>query len=61
MGMTESSDALIVIVSEETGAISMAMEGKLQRFLDTTTLKDLMLQALIIERDEKQGGKKDAK
>jgi len=61
MGMTESSDALIVIVSEETGAISMAMEGKLQRFLDTTTLKDLMSQALIIERDEKQGGKKDAK
>jgi len=61
MGMTESSDALIVIVSEETGAISMAMEGKLQRFLDTTTLKDLMTNALIVERDEKQGGKKDAK
>lgn len=53
MGMTESSDALIVIVSEETGAISMAVEGKLQRFLDTTTLRDLMINTL---ENEKDGG-----
>lgn len=59
MGMTESSDALIVVVSEETGAISMALEGKLQRFLDTTTLKELMTNALVIEKEEKQGGKKN--
>lgn len=51
MGMTESSDALIVIVSEETGAISMAVEGKLQRFLDTTTLRDLMINTLESEKD----------
>ncbi len=56
MGMTESSDSLIVIVSEETGAISMAIEGKLQRFLDTTTLRELMIQALDKEKD---GGDKD--
>lgn len=56
MGMTESSDSLIVIVSEETGAISMAIEGKLQRFLDTTTLRELMIQALDKEKD---GGEKD--
>ncbi|MBS7526016.1 diadenylate cyclase CdaA [Fusibacter paucivorans] len=61
MGMTESSDALIVIVSEETGAISMALEGKLQRFLDTTTLKELMSNALVVEKEEKQGGKRNAK
>jgi diadenylate cyclase len=61
MGMTESSDALIVIVSEETGAISMALEGKLQRFLDTTTLKELMNNALVVEKEEKQGGKRNAK
>jgi len=52
MGMTESSDALIVIVSEETGAISMAVEGKLQRFLDTTTLRDLMINTLETEKVE---------
>ncbi len=55
MGMTESSDALIVIVSEETGAISMAVEGKLQRFLDTTTLRELMNQTL--DKDKETGGK----
>lgn len=58
MGMTESSDALIVIVSEETGAISMAVEGKLQRFLDTTTLRDLMINTL---ENDKEGGEKNAK
>lgn len=56
MGMTESSDALIVIVSEETGAISMAVEGKLQRFLDTSTLRDLMINTL---EKEKDGGDKN--
>ncbi len=55
MGMTESSDALIVNVSEETGAISMAVEGKLQRFLDTSTLRDLMNQTL--DKDKETGGK----
>ena len=57
MGMTESSDALIVIVSEETGAISMAVEGKLQRFLDTSTLRDLMINTL---ENDKEGGEKNA-
>lgn len=61
MGMTESSDALIVIVSEETGAISMAVEGKLQRFLDPTTLKELMEQALILEKETDNGGAENVK
>ncbi|MGX8797262.1 diadenylate cyclase CdaA [Fusibacter sp. JL298sf-3] len=56
MGMTESSDALIVIVSEETGAISLAVEGKLQRFLDPTTLKELMLKTLNAEKEEEKAG-----
>lgn len=60
MGMTESSDALIVIVSEETGAISIAIEGKLRRFLDMSTLKDLMLSSLSQEKESGQGGKANA-
>lgn len=39
MGITEKSDALVVVVSEETGAISMAENGKLVRYLDVETLK----------------------
>lgn len=34
IGITENSDALVIIVSEETGIISMAQNGKLTRFLD---------------------------
>lgn len=60
MGMTETSDAVIIVVSEETGAISMAVEGKLQRFLDPSTLKELMTNALTQEK-EKNGGDKNAK
>lgn len=61
MGMTESSDALIVIVSEETGAISMAVEGKLQRFLDPTTLKELMTNILMAEKTQDKAGERHEK
>ncbi len=39
LGITEKSDALVVIVSEETGAISLAQNGKLTRYLDVDSLK----------------------
>lgn len=38
IGITENSDAIAIMVSEETGAISIAREGKLSRFLDIDTL-----------------------
>lgn len=38
LGITEQSDAVSIIVSEETGAISLAHEGKLRRFLDEKSL-----------------------
>ena len=43
IGMTEVSDALVLIVSEETGIISMAQEGKLSRFLDVRTVEKTLL------------------
>ncbi|MGI6224939.1 MAG: diadenylate cyclase CdaA [Peptococcales bacterium] len=43
IGITEVSDALVVLVSEETGVISVAEDGKLTRYLDETTLKELLL------------------
>lgn len=42
IGMTESTDAVTLIVSEETGIISMAREGRLTRYLDTKSLTILL-------------------
>ena len=43
IGITEETDAVAVIVSEETGIISAAVEGKITRNLDGTGLRDLLL------------------
>ena len=38
IGMSENSDAVVVIVSEETGVISVAIEGRMRRGFDRETL-----------------------
>ncbi len=43
IGITEHSDAIALIVSEETGIISMAEDGKLSRFLDIKTVEKAVL------------------
>src|SRR5262252_1563343 len=39
IGVTEETDAVAIIVSEESGAISFAHDGEMERFLDTDSLK----------------------
>ena len=39
LGVTESLDVVSIIVSEETGIISIARAGKITRYVDTETLK----------------------
>lgn len=43
VGLSEETDAVCVIVSEETGTVSVAVEGKLTRDLDSESLKNLLL------------------
>lgn len=43
VGVTEVSDALVVIVSEQTGLVSVAQDGRLLRGLDRETLKDILM------------------
>jgi diadenylate cyclase len=45
MGVSENSDAVVVVVSEETGTISIAMNGKLQRGLKPDVLRTKLLEA----------------
>ena len=42
LGVTETTDAVSLIVSEETGIISMAREGRITRHLDRAALEDLL-------------------
>jgi diadenylate cyclase len=46
LGISEESDAIAVIVSEETGEISVAVGGKFHRNLDQELLKSLLLKEL---------------
>ncbi len=52
VGMSEASDAVVVIVSEETGTISVAVGGMLKRHLAPQTLERLLIQELCPEQSE---------
>lgn len=58
IGVTEGTDAISVVVSEETGLISFIEDGEIRRNLDTKKLRRLLLTSmdipLISERDRKQ-------
>lgn len=69
VGMSENCDAVIVIVSEETGTISVAIGGMLKRHLAPETLRKLLIQELVGEekkttvidrlKNHKKGGDAD--
>lgn len=52
IGMSERSDAVVVIVSEETGAISVAVDGMLKRHLSTETVETLLRRELMPEETD---------
>lgn len=52
VGMSENSDAVVVIVSEETGTISVAIGGMLKRHLAPETLEKLLRNELMPQQEE---------
>lgn len=53
IGLSEQSDAVVLIVSEESGSISMAIDGMLKRHL-TGPMLDKLLRAELIQEDDVQ-------
>jgi diadenylate cyclase len=58
IGMSEQSDAVVVVVSEETGYISVAINGKLERDVKTSNLREILLSNLIDDVTKKEKSKK---
>jgi diadenylate cyclase len=50
IGVTEDTDALAVVVSEETGVISLVVGGRIRRGLEAASLKAALLEALEVEQ-----------
>src|SRR6266699_372308 len=46
LGVTEDSDAVVIVVSEETGLISFVRRGQIKRALDATKLRTAIFQAI---------------
>ncbi|WP_300410664.1 diadenylate cyclase CdaA [Lagierella sp.] len=60
LGMSERSDSLSIIVSEETGTISVAEKGELKRYVDIETLKEILFKFYNVdwkEEEEDNSGK----
>ncbi len=57
LGLSEQSDAVVLIISEETGSISVAIDGMLKRHLTTKALEQLLTQELVHDEktEEKHG------
>ncbi|MBR6311884.1 MAG: diadenylate cyclase CdaA [Oscillospiraceae bacterium] len=58
IGMSEASDAVVVVVSEETGGLSVAVDGMLKRHLTLELFEKLLRNELLNEGAEQEKKKK---
>jgi diadenylate cyclase len=55
IGVTEDTDAVAVVVSEETGLLSFVQKGEIKRGLDATRLREAIFEALgVLQKKEKE-------
>ena len=56
LGMSEESDAVVVVVSEETGFISVVEKGRIKRDISSSELRDI-LQNYLLAKDNEENNK----
>jgi len=54
IGLTEETDAVVIIISEETGSITTAVGGKLEKNMDMGSLRNFLTENFISQKDKKR-------
>ena len=52
VGISEKSDAIVIVVSEETGNISVVENGRIDRYFDEDSLKQRLQNDLVLVKEE---------
>ncbi len=55
IGVTEETDSLVIVVSEETGTISVIMGGKMTKELDAASLRRILTKVFVTKREREKG------
>jgi diadenylate cyclase len=55
IGLTEETDAFVIIISEETGSITTAVGNKIEKNVDMGSLRDFLTENFITSKEKKRG------
>ncbi len=53
IGLSEETDAIVIIISEETGSIATAVDGKLEKNVDMGSLRDFLTEVFAVPKNKK--------
>jgi len=54
IGLTEETDAVVIIVSEENGSIGLAVGGRMQKDMDMNSLREFLTENFAVQKDKKK-------